>query len=157
VQPVQKIKANAEKTLLKAETSTSIGIASKDERDKLLTDVRKTREKEFSVLSGRDTLIHACLCYGGHGAIAASANIAPRLCSDIYDKFIEGDLKGSLEAQFNLAPLRMAFSLGSFPSVIKEALQLIGIDAGPSKAPIGPLSSEERNKLHTILTDLSLI
>jgi molecular chaperone HtpG len=43
--PAQKVKASAEKALLKAETSTSIGIASRDERDKLLSEVRKTREK----------------------------------------------------------------------------------------------------------------
>ena len=43
--PVQKIKASAEQTLAKAQTSTSVGIASKDERDKLLKEVRTTREK----------------------------------------------------------------------------------------------------------------
>ena len=31
--------------------------------------IRRTRDKEFSVLVGRDTQIHACLCYGGAGAI----------------------------------------------------------------------------------------
>ncbi len=119
--------------------------------------IRKTRNKDFAVLSGRDNLIHACLCYGGHGAISASANIAPRLCSDIYDKYLAGDAQGSLEAQYALAPLRMAFNLGSFPSVIKEALELVGIDAGICKSPIGPLKKEERTRLRTILADLSLI
>lgn len=43
--PVQKIKASAEQTLAKAETSISLGIASHDERDKRLKEVRKEREK----------------------------------------------------------------------------------------------------------------
>ncbi len=75
--------------------------------------IRNTRENEdqFSVLSGRDTLIHACLAYGGHGAITACANIAPRLMADIYDKYVAGDIEGSLEAQYRIAPIRMAFSL----------------------------------------------
>jgi len=115
--------------------------------------IRKTRGKEFSVLCGRDTLIHACLCYGGHGAITACANIAPRLMADIYDKYIAGDVAGSLEAQFLSAPIRMAFNLGSFPTVLKESLQLLGIDAGPSFAPVGTMSSENKELLKKALKE----
>lgn len=115
--------------------------------------IRKTRGKEFSVLCGRDTLIHACLCYGGHGAITACANIAPRLMADIYDKYIAGDVAGSLEAQFLSAPIRMAFNLGSFPTVLKESLQLLGIDAGPSFAPVGTMSTENRELLKKALKE----
>ena len=115
--------------------------------------IRKTRGKEFSVLCGRDTLIHACLCYGGHGAITACANIAPRLMADIYDKYVAGDVAGSLEAQFLSAPIRMAFNLGSFPTVLKESLQLLGIDAGPSFAPVGTMSTENKELLKKALKE----
>lgn len=113
--------------------------------------IRHTHQQEFAVLAGRDTLIHACLAYGGSGAIAACANVAPALCAAIYDRFVAGDLQGSLEAQRQLAPLRMAFGLGTFPAVIKEALQILGIDAGPCLSPIGPLSTDERQHLETLL------
>lgn len=118
--------------------------------------IRRTRANEFAVLAGRDTLIHACLCYGGSGAIAACANVAPRLVSDIYDKFISGDREGSLEAQYRLAPLRIAFGLGTFPVVIKEALRMIGIDAGPCMAPAGPMSPTDRERLQKVLVDMGL-
>jgi 4-hydroxy-tetrahydrodipicolinate synthase len=45
--------------------------------------IRLTRGKNFHVMIGRDTLIHACLCYGGTGAVAACANVAPRIVADI--------------------------------------------------------------------------
>ena len=62
--------------------------------------IRLTRDNDnFHVLMGRDTLIHAALCYGATGAIASCANVAPRITADIYDKFLAGDLKGSLDAQ----------------------------------------------------------
>jgi molybdopterin-containing oxidoreductase family membrane subunit len=73
------------------------------------------------------------------------------LCVDIYEKFMAGDLKGSLKAQFSLAPLRIAFTLGTFPAVIKESLNLLGIEAGPCMEPAGPITSEEREKLRKIL------
>jgi 4-hydroxy-tetrahydrodipicolinate synthase len=112
---------------------------------------------DFSVLMGRDTLIYGALCYGAAGSIAACANVAPRLCADIYEKFIAGDLKGSLKAQFTLAPLRIAFTLGTFPSVIKESLNLLGIEAGPCMEPAGPMTVDERAKLRKVLVDMKLL
>jgi 4-hydroxy-tetrahydrodipicolinate synthase len=119
--------------------------------------IRRTQDKDFSVLSGRDTLIHACLCYGGAGSIAACANIAPRICADIYDKYVDGDISGSLEAQFAITPLRLAFTLGSFPTVIKEGLKLLGIDAGPCMSPVGPMRKAEKRELEKILKQMSLL
>ena len=120
--------------------------------------IRLTRYmNDFSVLMGRDTLIYGALCYGAAGSIASCANVAPRLCADIYEKFMAGDLEGSLKAQFTLAPLRIAFALGTFPAVIKESLSLLGIEAGPCMEPVGPMTTEEKAKLRKVLTDMELL
>jgi 4-hydroxy-tetrahydrodipicolinate synthase len=120
--------------------------------------IRLTQHMEgFSVLMGRDTLIYGALCYGAAGSIAACANVAPGLCVEIYEKFIAGDLKGSLKAQFSLAPLRIAFTLGTFPAVIKESLNLLGIEAGPCMEPAGPMTIDERAKLRKVLIDMGLL
>jgi 4-hydroxy-tetrahydrodipicolinate synthase len=120
--------------------------------------IRLTRHtNSFSVLMGRDTLIYGALCYGAAGSIASCANVAPGICVEIYEKFIAGDLNGSLEAQFRLAPLRIAFNLGTFPAVIKESLSLLGIEAGPCIEPVGPMTEEERVKLRKVLEDMGLM
>jgi 4-hydroxy-tetrahydrodipicolinate synthase len=120
--------------------------------------IRLTRYREdFSVLQGRDTQILAGLTYGAKGAIAACANVAPKICSDIYNKFLAGDYTGALEAQFAIAPLRIAFNLGTFPAVIKDALNLMGLDVGNCARPVNPLTDEERKKLKNILEGMNLI
>ncbi len=120
--------------------------------------IRLTRDRsDFSVMVGRDTLIYGALCYGAVGSIASCANVAPRLCADIYEKFIAGDLAGALEAQFTLAPLRIAFTIGTFPAVIKEALEMLGIEAGPCMDPVGPMTPEEREKLRQVLIGMGLL
>lgn len=119
---------------------------------------RTTRAgKDFHAMMGRDSLIHAALCYGATGAVAAAANVAPALCASIYDKYMAGDIKGSLDAQFDLVPLRVGFGLGSFPTVIKEALEMLGIEAGPCAAPTGAMTDEEKAELRKILTNMKLI
>jgi len=118
--------------------------------------IRRTNEK-FSVLAGRDTLIYGTLCYGGKGAIAATANVAPKVVVEIYEAFQAGDWKRSLEAQFRLAPLRLAFDLGTFPVVIKEALNLIGIDAGIGIPPVGGIAHKAKAELKKILENMELL
>ena len=119
--------------------------------------IRLTRGmKDFSVLMGRDTLIYAALCYGAKGAIASCANVAPGIAVEIYDKFIKGDHRGALEAQFKFAALRVSTSMGSFPVVIKEAMKMLGMDVGDCIAPIKPLNEIEREKLGRVLKEIGL-
>jgi len=118
--------------------------------------IRRTNEK-FSVLAGRDTLIYGTLCYGGKGAIAATANVAPKVVVEIYEAFQAGDWKRSLKAQFRLAPLRLAFDLGTFPVVIKEALNLLGIDAGVGIPPVGGITPKAKAELKKILKSMELL
>ena len=119
--------------------------------------INRTRGMDFHVMLGRDSLIHAGLSYGASGAVAACANVAPKLVSDIYNKYMAGDISGSLEDQYKLVPLRIAFTLGSFPTVIKEALELLGIEAGPCAAPTGPMTTEEKEQLKKVLKEMKLI
>ncbi len=118
--------------------------------------IRRTADQDFHVIAGRDTLILANLAYGGAGAIAATANIVPAIVAGIYDAYQEGNLAKAREYQYRLAPLRIAFGLGTFPVVMKEALRLVGIDAGVALRPVGPLSDANRAKLTEIIKQLGV-
>lgn len=96
-------------------------------------------------------MILATLLYGGKGAIAATANIAPKIVVEIYESFIRGDIEKARELQFRLLPLRLAFKLGTFPIVVKEAMNLANKPAGPAKNPVKVLSEETRKELKRIL------
>jgi len=111
----------------------------------------------FRVLAGRDTLVFATLLYGGDGAVAASGNVAARQLVRVYDACMAGDMEGARKAQAELAPLRAAFSLGTFPAVIKEALLMAGLNAGPCRRPVGPLSQDARMQLRKVMGDLGLL
>jgi 4-hydroxy-tetrahydrodipicolinate synthase len=123
----------------------------------LTAEYIRRMDDKFSVLAGRDTLIYGTLCYGGKGAIAATANVAPKVVVEIYEAFVAGDLKRSLAAQYRLAPLRLAFDLGTFPVVIKEALSLIGIEAGVGMPPVGGINPKAKEELKEILKNMGLI
>lgn len=120
--------------------------------------IRLTRDNpDFCVLMGRDTLIYAALCYGAAGAITSCGNVAPKIAVDIYEHYRAGRLKEALEAQFNLSALRIATNMGTFPVVIKEALNMLGYNVGICQPPILPLEEAQREKLRAVLTEIGLI
>lgn len=118
--------------------------------------IRRT-DKGFAVLMGRDTMIFAGMCVGAKGSITATANVAPKLVVEIYEAYMAGDLARAQKCQDRLAPLRLAFELGTFPVVIKEALEMIGIEAGPARMPVGPMKQDKREELRKVLAEMGLL
>ncbi|WP_159885172.1 dihydrodipicolinate synthase family protein [Paenibacillus puerhi] len=119
--------------------------------------IRRTRDSGFRVMAGRDVMILGSLVYGAVGCVASTANIVPSLVVDIYERFLKGDLPGSLEAQFKLAPLRMAFNLASFPVITKEAMNMVGVEVGASILPNTACSEVNREKLRDILHQMGAL
>jgi len=111
----------------------------------------------FKVLSGSDYYIYATLAHGGAGAIAGTANVAPGLAVDIYNKYKAGDHEGALEAQFRLIPLRNSYDYGSFPVVMKDCLNLMGMNMGNPVKPIDHCTEERLEALKKVLSKLKLI
>lgn len=103
--------------------------------------IRLTRDAGFRVMGGKDTLIYASLAHGAVGAIATTANIFPELVCSIYEKFVAGDLAGSLEAQFRLNPVRLVMDKATFPVSTKDMANLMGMDVGKPFMPTLPSES----------------
>ncbi|AZO93921.1 4-hydroxy-tetrahydrodipicolinate synthase [Halocella sp. SP3-1] len=118
--------------------------------------IRRTGD-DFNVLIGKDTLILSGLVYGGKGAISSTANLVPELIVKIYEEYVKGNLEEALKAQYELAPLRLAFNMGTFPIVMKEGLKLMGIDVGNTLEPVEPLEKNELNMLKKILENIGVL
>ena len=97
--------------------------------------IRRTRDVDFKVFGGKDTLLYASMCHGAVGGVCTAANFMPELITDVYNKFVAGDLKGSLEAQFKLNPVRLAMDPASFPVAAKDMATLRGQDVGVPYLP----------------------
>lgn len=111
----------------------------------------------FKVFSGSDYFIYATLAYGGAGCVAGTANVAPKLVVEIYEKYMSGDYQGAIDAQFKLIPLRDAYNYGSFPVVMKECLNLMGMNIGHPVKPIDHCTEERLEAIKKVLYDLDLI
>jgi len=117
----------------------------------------KTDKKDFKVFGGKDTLIYGALAHGADGAIATTANMFPDLVVSIYDTYMAGDLKGSLEAQFRLNPLRLSMDRASFPVATKDMANMIGLDVGEPYRPTVSSSGEVLDFMKKRLKEAGLL
>lgn len=141
-----------------AEVPNIVGIKdSSGDLQNTIEIIRQTPRDKFSVLNGRDTLIHAALQAGAQGAIPASCNIAPELCVGIYESFVKGDAEAARQFQSRLHGVRMAMSLGTGNSAVKEAMALLGRSAGPMRSPVLPFGDTQKAKLRAILERAGLL
>ncbi|MCD8018609.1 MAG: dihydrodipicolinate synthase family protein [Clostridiales bacterium] len=97
--------------------------------------IRRTRDVGFRVFGGKDTLLYASLCHGAVGGVCTAGNFMPELITDVYNKYMAGDLQGSLEAQFKLNPVRLSMDGASFPVAAKDMATLRGRDVGVPYTP----------------------
>ena len=97
--------------------------------------IRRTRHVDFKVFGGKDTLLYASMCHGAVGGVCTAGNFMPEMITDIYNKYIAGDLAGSLEAQFKLNPVRLSMDGASFPVATKDMAALRGLKVGVPYAP----------------------
>jgi 4-hydroxy-tetrahydrodipicolinate synthase len=126
-------------------------------------DLQNTNEliravpERFSVLMGRDTLIFSGLMFGARGAVPATGNIAPALLVTIYERFVNGDIEGSKDAQLQLNPLRLALALCTAPGAVKAAMNLLGMNVGPCRSPVSGLTAEKAPLMRAALTQAGLL
>ncbi|MDC7229465.1 MAG: dihydrodipicolinate synthase family protein [Sphaerochaetaceae bacterium] len=115
--------------------------------------VRRNADIGFKVLSGKDTLIYSGLGVGAVGAVCSTANYLPELVCSIYEKYVAGDIKGSLEAQLRLNPIRLATDKSSFPVATKDLANLVGTKVGRPYLPTMPSPAAQMENLRQSLID----
>ena len=92
-------------------------------------------DRNFSVLSGNDSLILPCLLCGGQGGISGISNVLPERMVAIYTQWEKGDLKEAWRVQRSIRPLRDCMAAGNPNSVVKRAAYFVGQKLGPVRAP----------------------
>lgn len=109
-----------------------------------VADIMQMTQGDMDVYSGNDDQIVPVLSLGGKGVISVLSNICPQETHDIVEKYMSGDVSGSLELQLKALPLVHALFCEVNPIPVKTALNLMGMDVGPLRLPMTPM--EEANK-----------
>lgn len=125
-------------------------------------DIRKvrdlSRQGSTEIFCGAEELVMESYLVGATGWISVAGNIVPKLVTDMFNHFQNGELDRAWEINDRILPL-CAFLEGSgkYVQIVKRAMELTGQAGGPSRYPRLGLTTKEDQKLKDILSSLSSV
>jgi 4-hydroxy-tetrahydrodipicolinate synthase len=93
---------------------------------------------DFILLSGEDITALGFNAHGGNGCISVTANVAPKLCSQMQELSLAGDFKGALAIQDKLVYLHKAIFMEPSPAPAKYGASKLNRCANELRLPLVP-------------------
>ena len=115
---------------------------------------------EFIQLTGEDGLAFEFNKRGGVGIISVTANIAPKLCSEMQrlsKSSVDEDIKKAEIIDKNLQPLHKALFIESNPAPVKYAAKILGLCSDEIRLPLVKIKKETEKEVYRALSSTKLI
>ena len=122
---------------------------------KTMETFRLVREK-CDVYSGEDALNFPILACGGAGVISVLSNVVPQSVSELCSLIREGKTAEAIALNDKLLPLANACFVEVNPIPVKEAMNILGFDAGAPRAPLTMIEDANREKLLNAMKNFGL-
>jgi 4-hydroxy-tetrahydrodipicolinate synthase len=111
----------------------------------------------FTQLSGEDATALPYLAAGGHGCISVTANIAPKLLSDMHAAWWAGDITTAQAIHKRLSPVHEAMFCEASPGPVKYAASLLGICAAETRLPLFEIADSSKSQVKDALVSAGLL
>jgi 4-hydroxy-tetrahydrodipicolinate synthase len=118
---------------------------------------RRACGEAFCQLSGEDHTVVPFLAAGGHGCISVTANVAPRLCSEIHMAWQQGRVADAIGLQDRLLPLHDAMFAETSPGPVKYAASLLGLTAPHCRLPLAPVAEATAARVRAAMAEVGLL
>ena len=112
---------------------------------------------DLDVYSGNDDQIIPILSLGGKGVISVFANVFPRECHEIFEKYFSGDIISARTLFLKANKVMNLLFCDVNPIPVKAAMEKIGFDCGNCRLPLVELSPENKSKLFEAMDAFSSI
>ena len=123
-----------------------------------LAEIIRLTDNEFPVLTGIDSQFYPSLCVGSKGIFSTAACIVPKQMVRLFEAFTKGDHETALATHQILQNLNRFLDYDpGYVTPCKEAMEMLGLPAGPVRKPLRPLNEQQKNQVRQALADLGLL
>ena len=102
---------------------------------------------KLDLYSGEDGLVVPLMAIGAIGVISVWSNVAPAKVHQMCDSFFKGDIVTARKLQAEALPLIDALFSEVNPIPVKKAMNLMGKEVGPLRAPLCEMGADNAAKL----------
>ncbi len=134
-----------------------VGIKDSTSQIAKLEQVLEHAAPGFRVLVGNAMLFLPGLVLGAQGAILAVSSLATQLCVEICRCVQTGALEAARKAFSTVAAVAREVVTPFGIAGIKAALDLLGYYGGPPRAPLLPVTTEQKQRIREVLSTRGLI
>jgi 4-hydroxy-tetrahydrodipicolinate synthase len=120
-------------------------------------DLMKRVRKDFLVFSGDDATALSYMLLGAHGVISVTANVAPRLMSELCGSARSGRIADAITINNRLLGLHKNLFLETNPIPVKWALGRMGRIAEGIRLPLTPFTAPHHETLAASLREAGCI
>jgi 4-hydroxy-2-oxoglutarate aldolase len=113
--------------------------------------------EDFSVLVGTAGALYGALSLGCAGGILALANVAPRICVELFQAVRSADHETARRLQRRIAAVNTAVTATYGVAGLKAALDMLGYFGGDPRPPLLPPSGKQRDEIRQILKAAELL
>ena len=111
----------------------------------------------IDLYSGNDDQVVPLMSLGGIGVISVLSNVAPAYVHDMVYRYLSGDVEGSRKMQLDALPMCDALFCEVNPIPVKAALNLMGREVGPLRAPLTEIEPAHKEQLEKAMKDFGLL
>lgn len=115
-----------------------------------LARLLRDRADDFLVYAGLGSHLFTAVSLGVDGGILALANVAPRLCTELFSLARSGELLRARELQMRLLEVNTVITARFGVSGLKHALNRLGYHAGVARRPLERLTSSEADEIDSV-------
>ncbi len=116
-----------------------------------IAEIIRGKPKDFTVLSGDDSLTLAVMAEGGDGVISVTSNVVPRFAARVCELYDEGEIDGARELAHRLADWTTSAFVESNPMPVKAALSMMGKFENVLRLPLVPLADSKSEVVRSAL------
>jgi 4-hydroxy-tetrahydrodipicolinate synthase len=113
--------------------------------------------EDFILLSGDDSTALGFNAHGGNGCISVTANVAPRLCSEMQELSLAGDFKAARAINEKLAYLHKDLFMEPNPAPAKYVANRLNLCANEMRLPLLPISKPTQDAMDLAIAHAGLI
>ena len=111
----------------------------------------------LDIYSGNDDQIVPMLSVGGAGVISVLSNVAPADTHKMCAEYLAGNVDIARDLQVKYIALINALFSDVNPIPVKEAMNIMGMEVGPCRLPLVPMSDAKRAALAEELKKVGLV
>ena len=119
--------------------------------------IAKYVSEDFALYSGNDDIAVPILSIGGSGVISVSANIIPKETHDMIFDYINGNVDKAIAAQLKYLEFINNLFIEVNPIPVKEAMNLVGLNAGSFRLPLTNMAPANLEKLKKSMQEVNIL